>query len=278
MFRKFSIALAVALLATATAAFAEDQGQKEGRILKASETIGLAVVNRQGEDLGKVHELVVSPSGARVTHAIISSGGVLGVGDALRPVPIEAAQVFRRGEDQKWSIQLDVDQERFKNAPAIKQDGWTTLSQTQWSSDLDTYYSVTVAERRREDNIHKVSDLIGMDIRNLRGEDAVGELAEIVFESKTGEIRYGALSFGGFLGFGETLFAVPWESIAFTRPAGEEEMKYLTLTVEVNEESLREAKGFPKDNWPAKADERFLAEREGAPKKQVADRDEDIRR
>ena len=278
MFRKISIAIAVALVATATAALAEDQGQKEGRILKASETIGLSVVNRQGENLGEVNDLVVSPAGTRVTHAIISSGGVLGFGDTLRPVPIEAAQVLRRGEDQEWTIQLDVDQERFKNAPAIKQDGWATLSQTQWSSDLDTHYSVTVVERRREDSIHKVSDLIGMDIRNLRGEDAVGELAEIVFESTTGNIRYGALSFGGFLGFGETLFAVPWESITFTRPADEEELKYLTLTVEVSEDSLRDAKGFPKDNWPTKADERFLAEREGAPKKQVADREEDIRR
>jgi sporulation protein YlmC with PRC-barrel domain len=278
MFRKLSIAFAVALLATATAAFAEDQEKKEGRILKASETIGLSVVNRQGEELGEVNDLVVSPAGARVTHAIISSGGVLGFGDTLRPVPIEAAQVLRRGEDQEWTVQLDVERERFKDAPAIETDGWTTLSQIQWIADLDTYYSVTVVERRREDNIHKVSDLTGMDIRDRRGEEAIGELAEIVFESKTGKIRYGALSFGGFLGFGETLFAVPWESITFTRPVGEEEVQYLTLAVEVNEESLRDAKGFPKDNWPAKADERFLADREGAPKK-VADRkEEEVRR
>ncbi|MDZ7619137.1 MAG: PRC-barrel domain-containing protein [Patescibacteria group bacterium] len=278
MLRKLSITIAVALLATATAALAEDQGQKEWRILKAAEATGLSVVNQQGEDLGNVHDLVLSPAGARVTHMIISSGGVLGFGDTLRPVPIEAARVHRQGEDKKWIVQLDVESARFKDAPALKKDDWTSLSQTQWSADLDTYYSVTVIERRREDNIHKASDLIGMDIRNLRGEDAIGELAEIVFESDTGKIRYGALSFGGFLGFGETLFAVPWESLSFTRPSGEEEVKYLTLTVEVSEEGLREAKGFAKDNWPAKADDRFLADREGVPRKQVADRDEDVRR
>jgi len=279
MYRKVSITLAVALLATATAAFAEDREQKKGRVLKASETIGLPVVNRQDQELGEVNDLVVSPAGVRVTHVIISSGGVLGAGDTLRPVPIEAAHFLRRGEDRKWAVQLDVDRERFEDAPAIEQDDWTTLTQTQWSADLDTFYAVEDTKRRSAENIRKVSDLTGIEIRDRQGEEAIGELAEIVFESATGKIRYGALSFGGFLGFGEKLFAVPWESIAFTRPTGQEEVQYLTLVVEVSEESLREAEGFPEDKWPATADERFLAEREGVPKKRVADREEeDLRR
>ena len=81
-----------------------------------------------------------------------------------------------------------------------------------------------------------------------------------------GKIRYGALSFGGFLGFGEKPFAIPWQSIDCTRPADQEDVEYLTFTVEVSEAILRVAQGFPKDNWPATADERFLAEGEGVRK------------
>jgi sporulation protein YlmC with PRC-barrel domain len=263
MFGKLRMTLAVALLATVATAFAEDREQKKGRTFQASETIGLTVVNRQDEELGKINDLVVSPAGARVTHIFISSGGVLGLGETLRPVPIEAARFLRRGEDQEWAVQLDVERERFEVAPAIEQDDWTTLTQTRWSADLDTFYAVEDTERRRAEHIYKVSDLTGMEIRDRQGKEAVGTLAEIVFESNTGKIRYGALSFGGFLGFGENLFAVPWQSIAFTRPAGQEEVQYLALRVEVSEGSLREAQGFSKDKWPATADQRFLAEREG---------------
>jgi sporulation protein YlmC with PRC-barrel domain len=99
MFHKLSIALTIALLATAVTAFAAEREEKKGRVLKASETIGLPVVNRQDEELGEIHDLVVSPTGARLSHIVVSTGGVLGIGDTLRPVPIEAAHFLRRGED-----------------------------------------------------------------------------------------------------------------------------------------------------------------------------------
>jgi len=94
-----------------------------------------------------------------------------------------------------------VERERFKDAPALEEDDWVTLTETQWIADLDSFYAVVHTERRRQDQILKVSDLTGIEVRDRQGEDAVGELAEIVFESTTGKIRYGALSFGGFLGF-----------------------------------------------------------------------------
>ena len=194
MFGKLRITLAVALLATATTALAEDREQKKGRVLKASESIGLSVVNRQDEELGEINDLIVSPAGERLTHIIISSGGLLGMGDTLRPAPIEAAHFLRRGEDQEWVVQLDVEQERFKEAPAIEQDDWTTLTQTGWTAALDTFYAVEDTQRRREEHIHKLSGLIGMEIRDRQGKEAVGNLTEIVFESNTGKIRYGALS------------------------------------------------------------------------------------
>lgn len=261
MFGGLTMKLAVALLATAT--LIEDREPNKGETFKASKTIGIPAVDRQDEELGEITDLIMSPAAGRVSHIIISAGGVLSMGDTLRAVPIEAARFLRRGKDQRWAVQLDVERERFKQAPAIEQDDWTTLTQTRWSTDLDTFYAVDDAERRPEEHIGKVSHLTGIEIRDQQGEEPVGELAEIVFESNTGKIRYGALSFGGFLGFGEKLFAVPWQSLDCTRPADQEEVEYLTLTVEVSEAILREAQGFPEDNWPATADERFLAEDEG---------------
>jgi sporulation protein YlmC with PRC-barrel domain len=53
----------------------------------ASKLIGASVKNAQGENLGKIDELVIDPSEARITAAVISVGGVLGLGAKLVAIP-----------------------------------------------------------------------------------------------------------------------------------------------------------------------------------------------
>src|SRR5687768_3742813 len=58
------------------------------------------------------------------------------------------------------------------------------------------------------------SELIGMEVRDRTGKD-LGKIEDLVVELNSGDIRYAALSFGGFAGFGDKLFAVPWQSMTF---------------------------------------------------------------
>ena len=306
MCRKMSVALAVVAAATTAVAFAAEHEQRPGHIVKASESIGLDVVNMQNEDLGQVNDLIVGPDGERISHLLVSEGGVLGIGATLRAVPLEAAELRRgadgdqpagaqaapgqpaadtpadrrgdvRREEGEWVFVIDITRERFEQAPAMERDDLTALADQQTLTQVDEYYNVEPQVERQEGRLYRVSDLTGLNIRDVRDEDNLGTLEEIVFESRTGKIRYGALSFGGFLGIGDRLFAIPWDSLEPVRPADEEDVQHLTLLVHVSEERLREAEGFPEEDWPATADERFLAEREDqAPL--VGERDEDIRR
>ncbi|MDE4937162.1 PRC-barrel domain-containing protein [Francisella tularensis] len=50
--------------------------------------------------------------------------------------------------------------------------------------------------------------LIGDDVVNYNGEN-LGEVKEIMLDTNTGEVAYVVVSFGGFLGMGDKLFAVP---------------------------------------------------------------------
>ncbi len=311
MFRKMRVALALVAVATTGTAFAADHDQP-GHIVKASESIGLNVINRQNEDLGQVNDLIVGQDGDRITHLVVSEGGVLGVGATLRAVPLEAAKLQRRADvdrpaadqpaagqaapgqsrtdrqadrparirrdgDREWVFVIDIPQERFEQAPAMEQDDLSALGDQQRVNELDAYYNAEPRVERRGAQFHRVSDLTGLNIRHRRDEDNLGSLQEVVFESRTGKIRYGALSFGGLLGVGDRLFAIPWESLEFVRPADEEDVQHLTLLVDVSEERLREAEGFPEDNWPSTADERFLAEREQQPAR-VGEREDEVRR
>jgi sporulation protein YlmC with PRC-barrel domain len=90
------------------------------------------------------------------------------------------------------------------------------------------------------------SSLIGDTVRNGAGEK-LGEAKELMIDLPTGRIAYAVLSFGGFLGVGDKLFAVPWSALAL-----DEENRQLVL--DVSKEVLEAAPGFDKNNWPDMAD------------------------
>ncbi len=66
----------------------------------------------------------------------------------------------------------------------------------------------------------------------------------------SGRIAYAVLSFGGFLGLGDKLFAIPWQAMELS----EHEHKFV---LNVDKESLKNAPGFDKDHWPDMADHQW---------------------
>ena len=90
------------------------------------------------------------------------------------------------------------------------------------------------------------SSLTGNEVYNLQDED-LGDVKDFMLDMRTGRVAYAVLSFGGFLGMGEKLFAVPWSALTL-----DTENKRFTLNV--TKERLESAPGFDKDNWPNMAD------------------------
>lgn len=91
--------------------------------------------------------------------------------------------------------------------------------------------------------------MIGNGVRNPEGED-LGRIEDLVIDLQTGRITYGVLSFGGFLGIGDKLFAIPWSAMTLDP----DEKVFL---LDVDKETLKEAPGFDKENWPDMADRRW---------------------
>jgi hypothetical protein len=78
----------------------------------------------------------------------------------------------------------------------------------------------------------------------------LGAIEELMIDVDTGQIAYAVLSFGGFLGFGDKLFAIPWKALKLD--AANEVFK-----LNVDRKVLESAPGFDKDNWPDMADPDF---------------------
>lgn len=95
----------------------------------------------------------------------------------------------------------------------------------------------------------KATDLTGKSIANASDKD-LGTLKDIVVDANSGRILYGVVSYGGFLGLGNKLFAVPWQSLRLTDDAKK-------IILNIDEERLKNAEGFDQQQWPNFADERW---------------------
>ncbi|MBF0205099.1 MAG: PRC-barrel domain-containing protein [Desulfamplus sp.] len=99
------------------------------------------------------------------------------------------------------------------------------------------------------------STFIGMEVENPQGE-SLGEVEDIMIDS-TGNVRYAAVSYGGFMGIGERMYAVPMDAFSFKR---DKDMFYdndVTLILNVTQKQLKNEKGFDKKNWPNLEDENY---------------------
>lgn len=92
-----------------------------------------------------------------------------------------------------------------------------------------------------------VSRICGATINDSEGK-SLGSIVEIMIDETRGGIAYAVMSYGGTLGVGEKLFAVPWSRLAATPDE---------IILDIDRARLDEADGFDKDDWPTEADPLF---------------------
>jgi len=109
-----------------------------------------------------------------------------------------------------------------------------------------------MTHRNEHPEVLSAGTLIGDDVRNNNGEK-LGKLEEIMIDLDEGRVAYAVLSFGGFLGVGDKLFAIPWDALTVDTQNKE-------IVFDVQKEVLEQAPGFDKDNWPKTTDRDWLVE------------------
>jgi len=102
---------------------------------------------------------------------------------------------------------------------------------------------------RTNTNVLSATTLLGDKVTNASGED-LGEIKELMIDPQSGHVAYAVLSFGGFLGMGDKLFAIPFTSLRL-RP---DEQNFM---LDVPKERLKNAPGFDKNDWPNVSDRKW---------------------
>ena len=89
--------------------------------------------------------------------------------------------------------------------------------------------------------LFRSSAVVGSTVQDLEGKDA-GKIEDLLVDSR-GDVAYAIVSFGGFMGIGDRLYAVPWNAVILDRDKR-------TVHVDVRKETLERAPSFPPDRWP----------------------------
>lgn len=110
------------------------------RRLTATSIIGDRVQNTNGEDLGKIQNLMINLHSGKVEYAVIEFGGFLGLGEKLFAIPFGELRVDEKNE----LFILNRDKEYLKDSPGFDPSHWPDTNDHSYFSDVDTYYHYPV--------------------------------------------------------------------------------------------------------------------------------------
>lgn len=74
------------------------------------------------------------------------------------------------------------------------------------------------------------------------GDNNVGDIDHLMIEKMSGRVTYAVMSFGGFLGLGNSHYPIPWNALKYDTALG----GYRTG---ITEQQLQSAPQFSQDSW-----------------------------
>ena len=230
--------------------------------LSAGKIKGDKVVNIDGDDIGKIEELMIDLHDGRAAYAVLSFGGFLGMGDKLFAIPWQALSL----KVHKHAFALDITKDVLERAEGFDKDNlpltrnelsriytyygyqphWQTIvtEPTGIPGDTESERMARTGNAASRDNpdFLSASTIKGTKVVNMAGED-LGKIEELMIDLEDGRIGYTVLSSGGFLGMGGKLFAFPWQALRLR-------LQDHNFLLDIPKETLKKAEGFDKDNWP----------------------------
>jgi hypothetical protein len=107
-------------------------------LIASNKVEGTAVYNRSGEKLGTVSHFMVGKRNGRVEYAVMSFGGLFGMGANFHPLPWDVLDY----DTDKGGYVVDLDKDRLEGAPSYARE-----QEPSWDRDYGTrvygYYGLS---------------------------------------------------------------------------------------------------------------------------------------
>ncbi|MBB4184256.1 PRC-barrel domain-containing protein [Sinorhizobium terangae] len=108
-------------------------------------------------------------------------------------------------------------------------------------TDYDTSRSGDVA-KEETGNLIAASKVEGTNVYNTQGE-SLGSIYDVMIGKRSGQVAYAVMSFGGFLGMGNSYHPVPWQMLEYDERQG-------GYVVDLDRDRLEDAPYFDEGTTP----------------------------
>lgn len=113
-------------------------GEGPGPEVMAAATLdGNKVVTSDGEDVGKISDIMLDVRGGRIAYAVLSEGGFLGMGSTLHAIPWSALTL----DTAEKCFRVDITAQQIKDDPGFDKDHWPAMADPVWGEQIHRYYS-----------------------------------------------------------------------------------------------------------------------------------------
>lgn len=155
-------------------------------VFSASELIGKEVLDRNGESIGNVEDVMVDLDRGVVAYALVAFGGFLGFGEDLIPVPFGKFSQ-NPGSD---ALELASSVKKLENAPRFIEGEWNLMSRRSWSTEVYNYYGEDPywVEQRTKNAQKPSRDVANMGVRAAQPGEPAGAGASPEDESHLADV------------------------------------------------------------------------------------------
>jgi len=105
------------------------RASQEMTLVRTNDIIGKDLKNDQGEKLGTVHDIVLTPDYRQASYVALSSGGTFGVGSKLYAIPWQALHVGPKGE-----VTTSATKAQVQEATSFSDNNWPSQGDSRWLS------------------------------------------------------------------------------------------------------------------------------------------------
>ncbi len=109
------------------------------RRLTATSIIGDRVENLDGDNLGKIDNLMININSGSIEYVVLESGSFLGLGGKLFAIPF--GQLYLNAD--KECFILNREKEYFESVPGFDKNHWPDTNDHSYFNDVDNYWNTS---------------------------------------------------------------------------------------------------------------------------------------
>jgi len=106
------------------------------RVLGVTTLAGAGVRNPAGDSLGRIEDIMIELASGRIAYAVLSFGGLFGIGSKLFVLPWTALTFDQRANE----FVLDVARELLEKGPGFERDNWPDMADPAYGAGIHLHY------------------------------------------------------------------------------------------------------------------------------------------